>query len=90
MVAASALALLSLTLGGCSISLSDLPLGGSSADAPHANDQAEFPAVNDLPQGREDAAMEPAERARVEKELIEARNRQASSDAAVRNAAAGR
>ncbi|KIZ40987.1 hypothetical protein [Rhodopseudomonas palustris] len=68
------LLLAGLGLGGCSISLSELP-GGS--DATPAKEADAFPAVNDLPTGREDTAMAPAERSKIEKELIAARERQA-------------
>jgi hypothetical protein len=61
-------------LSGCSISLSDLPMGGSDAPRKEADG---FPAVNDLPT-RDAAAMAPDERSRIERELIDARERQAS------------
>jgi hypothetical protein len=69
--------LLSLSLGGCSTSIADLSLGGS-ADAPErAAEVPDYPAVHDLPAPRDQAAMDPAEQARVEKELIAAREHQA-------------
>lgn len=78
-VAAALLLLAGLGLSGCSISLSDLPMGGSSDTA--RKESEGFPAVNDLPTGREDTAMAPDERSRIERELIDARDRQASAAA---------
>lgn len=76
----AALVLLSLSLGGCSTSIADLPFGGTPSDAPERpKDVSAYPAVHDLPGPRDEAAMDPAEQAKVEKELIAARDRQASS-----------
>jgi hypothetical protein len=74
---AALLVLAGLGLSGCSISLSDLPMGGSD-NATHKETEA-FPAVNDLPAGRADTAMAPDERSRIERELMDARDRQASA-----------
>jgi hypothetical protein len=74
--AAALLVLAGLGLSGCSISLSDLPMGGSGDGA--RKETEGFPAVNDLPTGREDTAMAPDERSRIERELIDARERQAA------------
>lgn len=71
-------------LGGCSISLSDMPFGGN--DAPAKNDAESFPAVNDLP-NRDEAVLAPAERNKIEQELIAARERQANANAAAAAAA---
>jgi hypothetical protein len=68
--------LLLLSLGGCSTSIADLP-SGSSSDAPErAADVPDYPAVHDLPAPRDHAAMNSAEQARIEKELIAAREHQ--------------
>lgn len=72
-------------LGGCSISLSDMPLLGSS-DAPKPKDAGGFPAVNDLPAERGEAVLAPAERNKIEQELVAARERQAAANAAASNA----
>lgn len=73
---AAALALMSLALGGCSTSIADLPFEAS--DTPErSRDASSYPAVHDLPARRNQAAMDPAEQARIEKELIDARDRQA-------------
>src|ERR1700675_2629630 len=77
-----------LALGGCSISIADLPLVGTPADAPERPKEAgAYLPVHDLPPDREEAAMTPAERAKVQSELIAARDRQASA-AAAKDAAA--
>ena len=84
----AAMALLSaLALGGCAVSIADLPLVGTPSDAPGRPKEAgAYLPVHDLPPDREEAAMAPAERAQVQKELAAARERQAS--AAAKNAAA--
>ena len=77
------LLLSALALGGCSISIADLPLVGTPADAPERPKEAgAYLPVHDLPPDREEAAMAPAERAKVQSELIAARDRQASAAAA--------
>jgi hypothetical protein len=74
-----ALLLSALPLGGCSTSIADLPLVGTPADAPARPKEAGgYLPVHDLPPDREEAAMAPAERAKIEAELVAARDRQAS------------
>lgn len=76
----SALTASALALGGCSTSIADLPLGGTPAEAPpHPKDGDGYLPVNERPPDREEAVMDPAERARIARELIEARERQASA-----------
>jgi len=83
-----ALLVSALALGGCSISIADLPLVGTPADVPERPKEAgAYLPVHDLPPGREEAAMAPAERAKIQSELIAARDRQASA-AAAKDAAA--
>jgi hypothetical protein len=79
-LALGALLLLSaLALGGCSSSIADLPLVGTSADAPaRPKDAGAYLPVHDLPPDRDEAVIPPAERAKIEKELAAARDRQAS------------
>jgi hypothetical protein len=78
---AAALLVAACALGGCSISLSDMPLlGGDSAEKP--KQAASYPAVNDLPADRDEAVLAPAERSKIEQELIAARERQANANAA--------
>ena len=77
-----------LALAGCSSSIADLPLVGTPADAPARSTEAgTYLPVHDLPPEREEAAMAPAERAKIEAELVAARDRQASSAAAKDTAA---
>jgi hypothetical protein len=76
----SALALSALGLAGCSISIADLPLGGTSAEAPqHPKDADGYLPVNERPPDREETVIDPTERARIARELIAARERQASA-----------
>ena len=86
-VTAIALVLVGLTLGGCSIPLSDLPSFGGSDPAATAKDPDGYLAVNATPAGRDEQVLEPSERAKVERELIAARERQAAAAAAGGSAA---
>src|ERR1700735_3290230 len=70
------LLLTALALGGCSTSISDISLGSASSDT-RAKDTDAYLPVNQLPPARDEAAMDPAERAKVQKELLAARDRQA-------------
>ena len=70
----AALLLVALALGGCSTSISEIPIGSAASDA---RPSGTYLPVNDTPPAREEAAMDPAEQARVQKELIAARERQA-------------
>jgi hypothetical protein len=81
-VGAAAAVALSLMLGGCSTSIADLPFG-STSDAPERPaDVSAYPAVHNLPAPRDQAAMDPAEQAKIEKELIAARDKQAQASTA--------
>jgi hypothetical protein len=88
---ALALAVLLLSafgLGGCSTSIADLPLLGTSAEMPaHSKDTSGYLPVHDLPPDREEPELPPAERAKIQAELIAARDRQASAAAAKDQAA---
>jgi hypothetical protein len=87
-LAAGVLLLSALALGGCSTSIADLPLVGTPADAPARPKEAgAYLPVHDVPPARDEAAMDPAERARLQAELLAARDRQASV-AATQNPAA--
>jgi hypothetical protein len=82
-LAVAALLLSALTLGGCSTSIADMPLIGTPADAPERPKEAgAYLPVHDLPPDRDEAAMPPAERAKIQAELLAARDRQASVAAA--------
>ena len=86
-LAAAALLLSALALGGCATSIADLPLVGTPTDAPgRPKEVGAYLPVHDLPPDREEAALAPAERAKIQKELAAARDRQAS--AAAKNSAA--
>ena len=74
--AGAALLLAALALGGCSTSISDIPLDSASSDT-RAKDTGAYLPVNQLPPARDEAAMDPVERAKVQKELVAARDRQA-------------
>jgi hypothetical protein len=79
-LAVGALLASALALGGCATSIADLPLVGTPADAPERPKEAgTYLPVHDLPPDREEAAMAPAERAKIQSELIAARERQAST-----------
>ena len=84
-----ALLLSALALGGCATSIAELPLVGTPADAPAATKEAgTYLPVEDLPPNRDEAAMAPADRAKLKAELLAARDRQASAAAAKDQAAA--
>jgi hypothetical protein len=80
LILAVALLLSALALGACSISVADLPLVGTPADAPaRPKDPNGFLPVNDLPPDRDEASISPEERAKLLKELAAARDRQATA-----------
>jgi hypothetical protein len=67
-----------LALAGCSSQIADLPLVGTPADAPaRPKEPGAYLPVNDLPPNRDETTMDPKERARIQAELIAARDRQA-------------
>jgi len=69
-----------LALGGCSTTIADLPAVGTPADAPERPKEAgAYLPVHDLPPDRVDAIIPPAERAKIEAELIAAREHQAAA-----------
>ena len=78
-LALSALAIAG-SLAGCSSPIADMPsLGTSDASA---KPKEPFLPVHDLPPERDEAIIPPDERAKIESELIKARDRQASTSAA--------
>jgi hypothetical protein len=82
------LLLSALTLGGCATSIADLPLVGTPADAPARPKEAgAYLPVHDLPPDRDEAAIPPAEQAKIQRELLAARDRQASATSAKNSAA---
>src|SRR6185437_16598814 len=77
-----------LALGGCASSVADLPIVGTPADAPARPQEAgAYLPVEDLPPDRDQAAIAPAEQAKIKAELLAARDRQASTAAAQDSAA---
>jgi hypothetical protein len=79
-LAAGALLLSALALGGCSTSIADLPLIGTPADAPGRPKEAgAYLPVEDLPPNRDAAVIAPADQAKIKAELLAARDRQASA-----------
>jgi hypothetical protein len=78
-LAGAALLLAGLAMGGCSTSIGDIPLGTASSTEARPKDGSGYMPVNDIPPNREEAAMDPAERAKLQKELVAARDRQASA-----------
>jgi hypothetical protein len=71
-----------LAVGGCSTSIADLPGVGLPADAPQRPKEASgYLPVHDLPPDRNEAALKPAEQAKIQADLIAARDRQASTAA---------
>ena len=80
-LAGAALLLVALALGGCSTSISEMPIGSVSSDT-RSKETGTYLPVGAVPPEREEAAMDPAERAKVQKELVAAREHQASAAAA--------
>ncbi len=77
-----------LALGGCATSIADMPLIGTPAGAPARPTEAGgYLPVHDLPPDRAEPELAPAQRAKIEAELVAARDRQASA-AAAKDAAA--
>ena len=72
-----------LAIGGCSTQIADMPGVGVPTDAPQRPKEAgAYLPVHDLPPDREEAAMKPAELAKIQAELMAARDRQASTGTA--------
>jgi PBP1b-binding outer membrane lipoprotein LpoB len=79
MLALAALLISALALSGCATSIADMPLAGTPADAPpRPKDNSPWLPVNDLPPDREAAALDPIQRAKIQAELIAARDHQAA------------
>ena len=91
-IAVGALFLLALALAGCSTPIGELPISGTPPDAPPPKDTSGYLPVNDRPPARDEAVIDPSERARIQRELIAARERQAAAvagkDSATKDAAA--
>ena len=73
-----ALLAVALAVSGCSTQVADMPLVGVPSDAPPRPKEAGvYLPVHDMPQNRDEAAPSLADQKRIQKELIEARDRQA-------------
>jgi hypothetical protein len=84
----AALFVSALAVSGCSTSIADLPGVGLPGDAPARPKEAgAYLPVHDLPPEREEAAMKPADQAKIQAELLAARDRQAAAAAAANPAA---
>jgi hypothetical protein len=70
---------MTLALAGCSTSIADLPVG-SAADTTPREPNGYLP-VHDLPPDREEAVIPLAERAKIQAELLKARDHQATAAA---------
>jgi hypothetical protein len=78
LLALAALLAAALTLANCTSQIADLPIIGTPSDAPaRPKEPGAYLPVNDLPPDRDQAAMDPKERARIQAELTKARDRQA-------------
>jgi hypothetical protein len=77
-LAAAALLLSSLSLNGCTTSTAGSSLMDARAEAPALPKTSVYLPVEDLPPKREKPAMTADERSKLQKELIAARDRQAS------------
>jgi hypothetical protein len=69
-----------LAVSGCSTQVADMPLVGVPSDAPPRPKEAgAYLPVHDMPQSRDEAAMNLDEQKRIAAELIAARDRQAQA-----------
>jgi hypothetical protein len=78
-LAAGALLLLSLSLGGCATSVAGSSPMDARAEVPNRPKTTDYPAVEDMPPAREQPAMTAEERLKLKKELITARDRQTAA-----------
>src|SRR3954451_12770685 len=75
--ASGALLIATLALGGCSTTIADLPAVGTPADAPERPKEAgAYLPVHDLPPEHGNAVISPTEGAKIEADLVAARERQ--------------
>ncbi len=73
------IALVGLTLGGCSIPIADMPLVGLPANTPaRPATPGEYLPVHDIPAPRAEPTLTPEQQEKIEKDLVAARNKQAS------------
>jgi hypothetical protein len=74
----AALLLLSLSFGGCATSTAGSSLMDARAEVPAPPRTSAYPLVEDLPPARENPVMTPDERSKLQKDLLAARDRQAT------------
>jgi hypothetical protein len=79
LAAAALLLLLSLSLGGCATATGGSSLMDARAEAPAPPKTSAYLPVEVLPRAREKPTMTPDERSKLQKELIVARDRQATA-----------
>lgn len=73
------MAVLGCLMGGCSVPVADLPIVGLPAGAPaRPAEPGVYPAVHDMPAARTEPTLDPADQAKIETDLIHARNHQAA------------
>lgn len=71
--------LLGLALGGCASQLADAPLMGLPANTPaRPTTPGEYLPVHDVPAPRQETVLDQAQQDKLEKDLLAARDRQAS------------
>jgi len=77
-LALAALMMSALVLSSCTSSIADLPVIGTPSDAPERpKEQGAYLPVNDLPPDRDEQVLDPKQRAKIQADLIAARDRQA-------------
>ena len=83
-------ALVSVTLGGCSIPVADLPGIGVPAGAPaRAENQPAYLPVHDVPPPRDEAVLTADEQKKIQSDLLNARDKQtAQANALVKSTGA--
>ena len=75
--------MLGLVLTGCAVPIADLPAIGLPAGVPaRPAEPGVYPAIHDVPAGRAEPMLDPAEQAKIENDLKAARNRQGQSSKA--------
>lgn len=86
-MAAGAILLAGLCLGGCSTPMADLPgIGLPENTPPRPATPAAYLPVHDLPPPRAEPVLTPEEQQKIQKELTTARDRQAGKQSGQRTA----
>lgn len=77
-----------LALAACSSQIADLPGVEAPTDAPpRPKEPGSYLPINDLPPDRDEQVLDPKQRAKIQAELIAARDRQAAATSAKDSAA---